>query len=457
MNHLHLAGTLLCLLGLGAAGTGCATSGAAGDGTIIVGEQGKDRPITPAEIDTISGIDRPYYLQVGDVIDVTFAIRSMRAGEVPWDYRIETGDSMEIAFTPGTLEPGTYRIQTGDVLGISFLDNWQLNSTRTVRPDGMITAPEVGDVMARDKTALELRDELKRMYTASGIIQGEPRVTVNVDFVNLDRYGDVSRDVVVRPDGAIRLPGIDMDMRIAGLTVAEASALLEREASAVLRNKPQAGVLVFPAVTTNVLADLNGPVQVRPDGRISINRLGEVQAAGYSVDELQHVLSKLSEGLIHNPVEPSVDVLKATGGRIYVGGEVRTPGVYPLEGTPTALQAVLTANGFNNDSRLNNVIVLRRNPNGKPYVFKTNLRVALSKGHTENDIMLRPFDVVYVPKKTISKVNLFVEQYIDKVVPFDNSMGVNAQWYLNEQKVDSRSRSVNFNTGVTGILDVLNP
>lgn len=457
MKKLQLAGLTCGILALTLLGQGCASTGAAGNGISIAGEEGKDTPITPAEIDAICGLDRPYYLQVGDVLDVSFAIRAMRAGEVPWSYKIEVGDSMEIAFTPGTLELGTYRIQTGDVLGISFLDNWQMNVTRTVRPDGMITAPDVGDVAVRNLTALEVRDELKRVYTESGLIQGEPAITVNVDFVNLDRYGDISRDVVVRPDGAIRLPGISEDLPIGGMTVAEASALLESKASQVLNNDPQVGILVFPAVATNVLNDMNGPVQVRPDGRVSIKRLGEMQVAGYSVDEIQHVLTKAVEGLVNNPVEPSVDVLKATGGRIYVGGEVKTPGVYPLEGTPSALQAVLTANGFNNDSRLNNVIVMRRNPNGKPYVFRTNLRVALTEGHTDNDILLRPFDIVYVPKKTISKLDLFVEQYIDKLVPFDNQMGVSGNYYLNEQKVDSRSRNLNMSTGVTGITSVLTP
>src|SRR5690606_681012 len=99
----------------------------------------------------------------------------------------------------------------------------------------------------------ELRDELKRIFAESGLIEGEPRITINVDFVNLDRYGDISRDVVVRPDGAIRLPGINADLRIGGLTVAEATDLLQQQGSTVLNNNPQVGVLVFPAVATNIL------------------------------------------------------------------------------------------------------------------------------------------------------------------------------------------------------------
>ena len=437
--------------------SGCATSGAAGDGIVMIGEAGDNKMVTPAEIDAISGLDRPYYLQVGDVIDVDFKLRTARSGDIPWDYKIEIGDSMEARLLPGNTEPGTYKLEVGDVIGISFLDNWQLNVTRTVRTDGVITAPEIGDVNARGLTALELRETLGRRYEESGILGGEPRVTVNVDFVNLDRYEEMSRDIVVRPDGGIRLPGIDEDLNIAGKTIAEATALVSVAANKVLMNPPKVSLIIFPAVDTSILSDMSGAIQVRPDGRISIARIGEFQAAGYSIDELQYTLELGCQGVIHNPVEPALDVLKATGGRIYVGGEVKTPGVYPLEGSPSALQATIIANGFNDNSRLNNVIVVRRNPLGKPYVFKTNLRVALTKGHTDNDIALRPFDIVYVPKKTISKLDLFVEQYIDRLVPFDNTLGVNMQYYLNEQEVSSKNRSFNFNTGLTGVSDILAP
>jgi len=450
---------LCCTAGTAAAliAGGCASTGAAGDGLVMIGENGDNVTVTPAEVDELSGLDRPYYLQVGDVVNVDFKLKTLRSQEAGWDYRIEVGDSMEVRFSPKPVEPGMYRVTGGDVLGISFLDNWQLNVTRTVRPDGMITAPEVGDIIAGGKTTNEIREILKASFRESGIIEGEPRITVNVEFVNVDRYGDMSRDVVVRPDGAIRVPGLDQDLKIAGLTISEASALIEDAASTVLPNRPQVGLIIFPAVDTTMLGEMSGALQVRPDGKISVPRIGDIQAAGYSIDELKYQLSQSSEGLIYNPVEPSVDLLKATGGRIYVGGQVQQPGVYPLEGAPSALQAVITANGFNDESRLNNVIVMRRNPSGKPFVFRTNLRVALTEGHTDNDILLRPFDVVYVPKKTISKMNLFVEQYIEEMVPFENNMGINAQYYLNEQEVESRSRNLNFSTGVTGLVDVLNP
>jgi hypothetical protein len=164
--------------------SGCATSGASGDGIILLGEDAKNRVVTPEEIDRLSGIDSPYYVQVGDVVNAEFRPRTKRTDEVAWDYKIEVGDSMEVRFLPGDIEPGNYHLEVGDLIGISFLDNWQLNVTRTVRTDGMISAPEVGDILALGITAHQLRDSLKDAYVEAGIIQGEPRITVNVDYVN---------------------------------------------------------------------------------------------------------------------------------------------------------------------------------------------------------------------------------------------------------------------------------
>ncbi len=432
---------LLCA----ALATGCATLPT---GIARIDEHGKTVPITVDELNTLSGGDQPYLLQVGDEMDLTFRVKNFAAGETPWDYRLEVGDSMEVRLSPETFDSQKYLIDTGDIIGVSFLNNWPLNVTRTVRPDGKISLIEVGDVQAAGVTAEELRHTLDGLYAKTGLIEGDPSITVNVDFVNLDRLESVSRDVVVRPDGKIRLPGFKGDVPVAGLTVSEAAAALSGEIAKFMLNKPVVGIVVFPNINAS-LQGLNGRVTVRPDGRISVPRIGDIPAAGYGVEEFRARLTEASQRVLFNPIDPAVNVVNATGARIYVGGEVGLPGVYPLESTPTALQAIMLAKGAQNTARLRQVIVVRRNPAGKPFVFKTDLHAALYRGQTENDIPLRPFDLVYVPKKLVSKANLFVEQYIDRMVPFDNSLGVNGSYYLNEQRVDSKSRnrSVNLNLG----------
>lgn len=422
------------------------SAGCASNGITVLDPQGKTLDVTAEDVHAMSDPTTPYLLQVGDEIDLAFRVASLKKGETPWEYRIEPGDSMEVRMTPRGTNSDQYKIDVGDVIGISFLNNWPLNAIRTVRTDGKITLAEVGDVSAAGLTPAALQDVLTRRYVDTGIIQGDPKITVNVDFVNLDRLESMSRDVTVRGDGKVRLPQFQNDVLVAGLTISDASAALEAEAAKALRNRPKATIVLFPGLNAT-LTTMDSRVEVRPDGRISVPRIGDVQAAGYSLDELRLNIKDTVEAYTYNPVDVLIRIARATGSRVYVGGEVGLPGVYPLAATPSALQAVVMARGPVNTSRMNSVIVMRRNPDGKPYVFKTNLARALKKGSTENDIPLQAFDVVYVPKKNISKVNLFVQQYIDDVVPFNNTLGVSGTYYMNEQQVDSKSRSRNF--GVT--------
>lgn len=425
---------------------GCART----EHTIVLDPKGDPHYITQAEIDEMSGAEDAYLLQVGDKVSLQFRLKEFREGDTPWNYRIEVGDNMEVRLTaPMGEQADSYKIDVGDLIGISFLNNWPLNSNRTVRPDGYITMPEIGDVKAAGLTPLQLRAKLTDLYARTGIIEGEPRITVNVDFANPDRLENMSRDIVVRPDGKIRIPSINTDVPIAGLTVQEAGEAIKAEAAKVLQNAPDVNLIVFPAINQSLLS-MNTVATVRPDGKISIPKIGDLPAAGYSLDELRDDINTACAELAFNDVSVSADIVQATGARIYVGGEVQNNGVFPLEGAPSALQAILMAGGPTNASRLNSVLVIRRNPNGKPYVFKTNLANVL-KGQTENDIMLRGFDVVYVPKKLISRANLFVEQYIEEIVPFENSLGVTGTYYMNEQKIRSKSKNNNFSSGVTYI------
>lgn len=425
---------------------GCQTS----SGIRVIDPKGETRELTPEELEQMTaGESDPYLLQVGDQVQLIFAIRNIQEGETPWDYKIEVGDNMEVRLSSDTVSTATYVIDYGDVLGISFLNNWPLNMNRTVRPDGKISATELGDVQAAGLTTKQLEDRLTALYEKTGIIQGDPQISVNVDFANVDRLESISRDVTVRPNGAISLPMLEREVKISGLTVAEASQAIADEAAKVLKNPPTVGLVVFPNINMS-LSGMNTVAKIRSDGRISVPRVHyEIQAAGYGVDELRAMLTEAARGLIHNPVDVSVDVLQATGARIYVGGEVGIPGVYPLDSCPTALQALIMARGPANSGRLNSVIVMRRNPDGKPYIFKTNLRAAMSKGYTENDIPLKPFDVVFVPEKLVVRANIFVERYIDRIVPFDNSLGVNATYYINEQQVNTKSRNIGATAVVT--------
>lgn len=162
--------------------------------------------------------------------------------------------------------------------------------------------------------------------------------------------------------------------------------------------------------------DLTEEVTVRPDGRISLQLVPEVVAAGRTARELTSDLKKAYAGQLSNP-ELTVIVKTFSAQRIFVGGEVDKPGEKPLVGTITALQAVATAGGFKYTGRETEVIVIRRGPQGRPIVIPLNLKAAISGVDPSQDLRLMPYDVVYVPRSTLAITNKFVDQFIRQHLP----------------------------------------
>jgi len=120
----------------------------------------------------------------------------------------------------------------------------------------------------------------------------------------------------------------------------------------------------------------------------------------------------------------TVIVKEFSGQKIYVGGEVNSPGIIPLSGKLTSLQAILQAGGFKNTAELKSVVILRNQGTEDPLFMTINLKEDLSTAAHQNDILLKPYDIVFVPKTTIAKMNQFVDQYIEKLIPISKSIGV---------------------------------
>lgn len=168
-----------------------------------------------------------------------------------------------------------------------------------------------------------------------------------------------------------------------------------------------------------VTNELNDLVTVRPDGMISMQIIGDVQAAGLTPEQLRHNLVAAHSKTLKDP-DVAVIVRTFSGNSIFVGGEVVSPGRVPLTGRVTTLRAIILAGGFKDTADKRRVIV--RHEDGTCCTY--DLKSVIECTAPGQDIQLRPYDVVYVPKSCIAKVNLFVEQYIDKVLPFSRSYGV---------------------------------
>lgn len=83
----------------------------------------------------------------------------------------------------------------------------------------------------------------------------------------------------------------------------------------------------------------------------------------------------------------------------------------------TTLKAVLLAGGFTNDANQNDVVLIHYKTNRDITVYRTSIKQVIGSASGLNDLTLSPQDVVYVPKTGIAQAGLFVEQYINKIIP----------------------------------------
>jgi protein involved in polysaccharide export with SLBB domain len=147
------------------------------------------------------------------------------------------------------------------------------------------------------------------------------------------------------------------------------------------------------------IPELNATVRVRPDGKISLLLLNDVQAANLTTEQLTDVLSAGYAKYYHNP-RVAVIVQSFSSMNVYVGGEVGHPGLIPLRGNITALQAVVQAGGLTETSRRTSLLVLRHLDTGAPQLLNLNVDEILA--NRAADVVLGASDVVYVPKTNIS-------------------------------------------------------
>jgi len=173
--------------------------------------------------------------------------------------------------------------------------------------------------------------------------------------------------------------------------------------------------------------ELDERVMVRPDGRISLQLVHDVMAAGLSTDELIKVLSTKYEPFLKEP-EISVIVKKFDAQKVYVDGEVYRPGMVKMGGYMDVMQAIASAGGMKESALEDEILVIRHNGLGKPLVLKVDLAKAKEMDPSQN-IRLHAYDIVYVPKSAIAHVNTWVDLYIRKNIPINLDFGLYKSLY----------------------------
>jgi polysaccharide export outer membrane protein len=163
--------------------------------------------------------------------------------------------------------------------------------------------------------------------------------------------------------------------------------------------------------------ELNETVTVRPDGKISVQLLDDVQAAGLTPTQLDKALT---DSYAQELLKPKVTVIvrSFTGQRVYVDGEVNRPGLVDLRPGMTPLQAVINAGGIKETAKPEAAIVVRKGPDNRPIPIAVDLNDAIYGASGQAHVQLQPQDIVYVPKTAIAKANKFVNQYIEQLLLF---------------------------------------
>jgi polysaccharide biosynthesis/export protein len=157
---------------------------------------------------------------------------------------------------------------------------------------------------------------------------------------------------------------------------------------------------------------------VRPDGKVYLPLIGEVQAAGLTAPQVAEAIVKRSSGSLRDP-KVAVNVRALNPTRVFVGGEVFKPSFVTYTPGLTAVQAVMQVGGWKDTADLQEVVLLQKiNEGSNEYrPSKINLAKVVELGDTKADIVLGPSDVLVFPKTNIARANLWVQQYIINMIP----------------------------------------
>jgi polysaccharide export outer membrane protein len=142
--------------------------------------------------------------------------------------------------------------------------------------------------------------------------------------------------------------------------------------------------------------ELSQTVPVRPDGKISLPLIGDLEVSGLTPRALQARLAKELEAYIHKPQVTAI-VREVNSRKYYLIGEVERPGSYPLSAHMTVLDALATAGGFRDFAKIQQIYLLRLRPDGSRNRLHFDYKAAVNGRAWYRDVELQMGDTLIVP------------------------------------------------------------
>ena len=166
--------------------------------------------------------------------------------------------------------------------------------------------------------------------------------------------------------------------------------------------------------------EFNETVTVRPDGMISTKLVEDLPVYNKTTSRITAMLRAAYRKVLKDPAVTTV-VRSFAPIRIYVSGEVVTPGEYLVVGPSLTLtQAIARAGGIKNSGMQNKVLIIRRGAGERGRIFLANYYAATQGADPNADTRLAPYDVVFVPRSGVAlgyqKYQQYVQQFVNPTI-----------------------------------------
>jgi polysaccharide export outer membrane protein len=140
--------------------------------------------------------------------------------------------------------------------------------------------------------------------------------------------------------------------------------------------------------------DMSADVTVRPDGKISLPLLNDIEVAGQTPEALRMKLQQISSKFLEDP-DITVVVKEIRSRNVYIMGNVVKPSTLPLNADMTVLQLIAAAGGLQEYADSKNIMVMR-NEGGRQQSYKFNYKEVINQKNIAQNILLKPGDIVVV-------------------------------------------------------------
>ncbi len=189
--------------------------------------------------------------------------------------------------------------------------------------------------------------------------------------------------------------------------------------------------------------DLTRAISVRPDGRISMPLVGDLQVAGLTLTGLRDLLTQKLSDFVLNP-QVSLSVKQFGGRKFIILGEVKSPGVYRFQQDISMLEGIALAGGFTEAAKRGKIMLVRGDVRKSPQVqlISSNIENVLKKGMLTENLTIRSGDVIYVGKDALADYNDIITNLISPTFTTMTDFYIVRSARRNDRRAEGNSSAV---------------